>query len=508
MLHAQFNLLNSNGTILAANISNCLQQIVLNQQLQLMPDGSVSPPSYDVAVSNGRSTIPSQPAVITFNQAPVITVNPLILDQGQATLILPQDISATDDQTVSDDLLFQVANVTDGDYFEYSGDKGYALTTFKQFTVTIGDVEFMQNGSHIPPTFSIRVTDGQIWTAWHTPIIQFNHRPVLQRTLPARTVQENEYFSIDLGDNLFIDPDNHSLTLSAQQTGGAPLPDQINFNGSLAQLRGVLENLVSLQIQIIASDPRGLTASTNFTLQSVAPPPGFNFQILTSALSALGSAAITVLGYMWWRRNAANHRRGYEFANMLRRILNLEYYDFSKEKGEFYKTHIQSFLSDLKYYHNNFYNTLTQEEQRSFAVCVAEIIQSKGLLKKTGCCSAIHNRFFLFNSSWPKSLDLKKFSAQSSQIAQEAVTAWYEESQQTHGNPLIRWPYLSSTRENKSVKRKETSGVEMTEIKGLVNDKSSSSFAEQRGTVFGLSSPSIPRQQNFQEPSDGLTLNT
>ncbi len=280
--HAQFNLLNSNGTILATNISSCLQQAVLNQQLQLMPDGSVIAPRYDVAVTDGLSTIPSEPAVVTFNQAPIITVNPIILDQGQATLILPQEISATDDQTLSDDLVFQVANITPGDYFEYSSNLGYALTTFKQFTVTIGDVEFMQNGSNIPPIFSIRVTDGQIWTAWHTPVIHFNHRPLLERTLPARTVVEGSSFSINLGDDLFIDPDGNPLTLSAQQLGGAPLPNKMTFNASRSELNGILETLISLQIQIIASDPRGLTTSTNFTLQSVAPVPVLIFKVYTA----------------------------------------------------------------------------------------------------------------------------------------------------------------------------------------------------------------------------------
>ena len=49
-----------------------------------MPDGSVIAPSYDVAVSDGLSTIPSRAAVVTFNQAPLITVNPMILDQGSS----------------------------------------------------------------------------------------------------------------------------------------------------------------------------------------------------------------------------------------------------------------------------------------------------------------------------------------------------------------------------------------------------------------------------------------
>ena len=197
-----------------------------------MPDGSVIAPRYDVTVTDGLSTTPTRPAVVTFNQAPLITVNPIILDQGQATLILPQEISATDDQTLSDDLVFQVANITSGDYFEYSSNPGYALTTFKQFTVMIGDVEFMQNGSNIPPVFSIRVIDGQIWTAWHTPVIHFNHRPLLERTLPARTVVEGRPFSIALGDGLFTDPDGDPLTFSAQQLGGAPLPNQMTFNAS------------------------------------------------------------------------------------------------------------------------------------------------------------------------------------------------------------------------------------------------------------------------------------
>ncbi len=504
--HAQFNLLNSNGSILVANISNCLQQVVFNQQLQLTPDGSVIAPSYSVAVTDGLSTTPSRLAVVTFNRAPIITVNAMTLDQGQATLIRPQDISAMDDQTSNNDLLFQVSNITAGDYFEYPTDTGYALTSFNQFPLVIGNVAFFQNGSHISPTFSIRVTDGQIWTAWHTPAIHFNRRPVLGRTLPTRTVEEGKSFSIDFGNDLFIDPDNNPLTLSVQQLGGAPLPTQITFNASSAELNGILENLISLQIQIIASDPRGLTASTNFTLQSVAPLPLFNFQNLTSPLSILGSAAVTILGYMWWRRNAANHRKGYEFANNLREVLNLEYYDFTKEKGELYKTHVQDFLADLKHYHKDFYdyyNTLTSNEQRSFVVCVAEIIQSRDLLHKTGCCSATYNRFFLFNSSWPKSLNLKKFSAQSSDIADKAVIAWREEAQRIDGNPLTRWPYSAAgIRESKALTRKETSGGNV-ELKELTIDKSLSSFSENRNTTFASLPLSISTPPNFHEEHRG-----
>ena len=142
--------------LLTSNISSCLQQEVYNQQLQLMPDGSAITPSYRVAVTDGRSTIPSRAAVVTFNQAPIMTVNPITLDQGQTTLIRPQDISATDDQTFSDDLVFQVANVTDGDYFEYSSNVGYALTAFKQFTVAIGNVQFIKMAVIFPEFFHTR----------------------------------------------------------------------------------------------------------------------------------------------------------------------------------------------------------------------------------------------------------------------------------------------------------------------------------------------------------------
>ena len=265
--------------------------------------------------------------------------------------------------------------------------------------------------------------DGQIETPWRVPKIQFNHRPLSQRTPPDRSVEEGRSFSIDLGNDLFTDPDGDPLTLSAQQTGGIPLPNGISFNVSRAAINGILETLISLQIQIIASDPRGLTANTNFTLQSKAPSPGFNFPSLYSTLSALISAALTVLGYMWWRRNAANHRIGYEFANMLRGVLNLEYYDFTKGEGELYKTHIERLLVNLKS-HNNFYTALTSaEERQSFAVCVGEIIRGKSLLKKSDCPSAAYNRFFLFSPSWPSGLKLDEFGRLSSQIAREAVAA-------------------------------------------------------------------------------------
>ena len=75
---------------------------------------------------------------------------------------------------------------------------GYALTAFNQFSLAIGNVAFFQNGNNIPAAFSIRVTDGQISTAWHTPIIHFNHRPILQRTLPTLTVDEGRHLSLIL----------------------------------------------------------------------------------------------------------------------------------------------------------------------------------------------------------------------------------------------------------------------------------------------------------------------
>ena len=224
---------------------------------------------------------------------------------------------------------------------------------------------------------------------------------------------------------MFIDPDGNPLTFSAQQTGGVPLPNQITFNHLHATTHGIIGKFNFFANTDHCQRSARTYYQYQFHFAIDCTQPGFNFQSLTSAFSALGSAALTVLGYMWWRRNAANHRVGYEFANTLRRVLNLEYFDFTKDKGELYKTHIERLLSHFEHKYNDFYTALTSKEERnSFVVCVAEIIQSKDLLRKASCLWATHNRFFLFNRSWANSLDLDKFGEETSQIAQEAVAAW------------------------------------------------------------------------------------
>ena len=88
---------------------------------------------------------------------------------------------------------------------------------------------------------------------------------------------------------------------------------------------------------------------------------------------------------MWWRRKAASHRTGYEFANNLRKVLNLEYYDFTKDKGELYKTHIERIFIDLEYKHNNFYATLTTPaESREFCGLCGGDYSGKRFIEEIG----------------------------------------------------------------------------------------------------------------------------
>ncbi len=436
----QFN----GSTLIASNLTDFIQQAVVDGQMQFWHDGSSNPPSYRLAVSDGRITIPSVPAVINFNYAPVLTLNPFIIDQGQATRITPNELSAEDRETPAVNLVFGVSNVTAG-YFEYSSNTGFAIQQFLQSQVTTGNVQFVQNGSDSTPTFAFNVSDGSIWTVPQRANITLNRRPLVQKSIPDHTVEENQGFSFTLDPDTFHDPDGNPLSWNAVLEGNIPLPSEITFNASAHRFAGLFKTLSTESIVVKASDPRGLTAQTGFKLQTVA---GINYQAWLSALSTLGGVLLTMGGYFWWRRTTAQHRQAHDLANYLRKVLNLYYHDFDRQDGDVYKLKIERLINELNKY-DHFYEKMNDQQRQSFAVCIGEIIRVQGYLASAKCGNGLLAWLLCFSRGWPVQLDLKTFDRNISRISSRAVTAWSQEVRRQNGNPLTLWRYHPSTGKDK-----------------------------------------------------------
>src|SRR4051812_1083950 len=111
-----------------------------------------------------------------------------------------------------------------------------------------------------------------------------------------------------------------------------------------------------------------------------------------------------------------------------------------------YKNKMDNFLERLQLNHHEFYTRLTEEEQKSFAVCVAEILTQGGLITRSDYGGGLFGVLCCVNAGWPAQLNLKKFGAQSVAIADQAVNdmSWKGAAvaQKEYQMPIRRWTYV------------------------------------------------------------------
>ena len=427
----QFNLLDVNGTIIATNVTGFIQQNVTDQRVAFLHDGSTTAPSYRVAVSDGLATIPSQPAVIQFNHAPVLTLYPFPIDQGRATIISPASLSATDVETPSSNLLFKVSNIGYGQ-FEFTTTPGVALIEFLQLSVQVSSIQFVNNGSDDSPTFAFSVSDGQITTSPQAAVINFNHQPRIKNnsTLMNQTVTASEHFDFTIDLSIFEDPDNQTLTFTAEQADKRPLVNTINFDNRTGRFSGVVDTLSPLAIAVTAHDPRDLTVTTDFGVTVLPPPPSsLLLQVLTP--TAFLSVLTALMGYSYRRYRMWNHRQQNTFAEHLRVALNLDIYDFSNEEGNDYIRKVDNFIQHVNAGHQQFYKHLAPDQVKVFAGYVAETIREhEGMLKPATCWTRFFSAATCYGRRWVNQLNVTAFGYEIESMAQHAVTAY----QGDHGN--------------------------------------------------------------------------
>jgi len=434
------------ATNMTTNVTVFSQQAVLKGNVQFNHDGTRNKPSYTVRVNDTKSVTDPEPATITFTFAPQLNLpSAIVLDQGQPTTLNSFDINATDEETFFGSIIIEAENITAG-RFVYTNNLNYTITSFQQLSLITGGVQFVQDGSGVVPSFVLRAFDGTLRSPWQTPLIKLNHRPIRQGS-------GNVNIQVMQGDNFdfgvpfrFTDPDgiNDTLTYRAQLKGGSPLPPEIRFTPP-NQFSGKIPGVGSFFIEVQATDLRGVTGSTDFVLSvTTFLFQGIDIQKLYTSLSSIGGVGLTVMAYLWLRRRIAVHRRKFPFINDLRKTLNLEYYDFTRFDGDAYKTKLQKLQWDIE----TFYDELSPEEQRSFAVCVAEILTKRGLVTRSTYAGGLLGVFCLLNVGWPNEINLKAFGAQRRAIAAEAVDSWKAAAaaEKEYQRPLNRWPYYSRTK--------------------------------------------------------------
>lgn len=429
------------------------QQAVLDGRVQFSHDNTRHPPYFTVTVNDTKSETKAQAATITFNYAPELNLSSAItIDQGQPTILSPADISATDEETFEALIIIQAANLTAG-HFAYVG-SNFPITAFQQLSLITGGVKFVHDGSDVDPSFELCAFDGTLRSAWQLPQITLNHRPKQVGIVNDHIdVLQGEDFRFKFDSVRFVDDDeNDTLTYRAQLKGDNPLPHEVKFVPP-NQFSGNIPGVTSFNIELVVSDSRGLAISISFILSTMVPHSAgfFDIEKLYTSLSSVGGIGLTILAYLWLRRKIAIHRRKFPFVNHLRKALNLEYYDYTRFDGDAYKSKVGDFFQRLQWENPDFYSRLSPQEQKSFAVCVAEILTKRGLVVRSDLSGGLFGVCCFLNVGWPNELKLNEFEAQTCVILEEALSEWKNAAvaEKEYKKPLNRWTYHSPSKSEK-----------------------------------------------------------
>jgi len=198
-------------------ITSFTQQEKWDNNIRFIHDGGTLAPSYDVKVGDGTNETSYQSAAITFNLvnvAPVIDDNQLTINEGQAVVLTPTDLRATDADNDNDALVFTVVNVQHGQ-FEKVSVPGVPITRFIQQEIGNANIRFVHDGGEIAPSFSVKVSDGALDSSFQSAAISFNPNANDVPVLGNNQLTINEGQTLVLTNSMLsaIDIDNDDAAL-------------------------------------------------------------------------------------------------------------------------------------------------------------------------------------------------------------------------------------------------------------------------------------------------------
>ncbi|MEP0069918.1 putative Ig domain-containing protein [Pyruvatibacter sp.] len=201
---------------------------------------------------------------------------------GAAYVVYGRNYRATEDAAVT--IGNVLANDTDGDsdaltvtLVDAVSANGAAVSihssngSFNYDPTGAAVIQALAAGQTLTDTFTYTVSDGNGGTDTATVTVTVvgvegsNNPPVVVGSVAAQTTAEDAPFSFTLAGGLFNDPDvGDTLTLSATQADGSPLPTWLSFDALTETFSGTPENgdVGVISVKVIASDG---TASTDVT---------------------------------------------------------------------------------------------------------------------------------------------------------------------------------------------------------------------------------------------------
>ncbi len=177
--HGQFELTSDPGKVIA----NFTQQQIIAGDIQFVPDGTTEAPSYNITVrTTGIAYVSEMPANITFNLLQIKN-NQLMINQGQTVVLTAENLSATDTGSQEENVEFIISDLQHGQ-FQWINFPDQPILIFRQQNISDGAVSFMHDGSTLPPSYNVTVSNGKITVGPQAGLIDFDTLPiVLNNTL-------------------------------------------------------------------------------------------------------------------------------------------------------------------------------------------------------------------------------------------------------------------------------------------------------------------------------------
>lgn len=155
LAHGYFSLLTS-PTFALTSFS---QADVQAANVQFTHDGTNFPPYYEIeAHSPGIAFTSAAPAKINFTTAPILINSTLTISQGQRVTLTLNNLAATNNGTVSGNIIFIVSGVIHGSFLNHLN--SIPLTTFRQSEVMTQQIQFIHDNSLNPPSYFVDVGIG------------------------------------------------------------------------------------------------------------------------------------------------------------------------------------------------------------------------------------------------------------------------------------------------------------------------------------------------------------
>ncbi|WP_186289687.1 cadherin-like domain-containing protein [Methylomonas koyamae] len=115
--------------------------------------------SFSYTVTSGVTTETATVALTVnpVNDTPVLTSASLTLNEGQTVTLTAANFGVTDPDSSS--LTYTLGSISGG-YFQLTTNPGVAVTSFSTAQLGAGQVQFVDDGNEVAPSFSVTVSDG------------------------------------------------------------------------------------------------------------------------------------------------------------------------------------------------------------------------------------------------------------------------------------------------------------------------------------------------------------